>query len=158
MLSKIHCANRKNTIRSNQFIQEHTPRTPSETTQLFKNLLLGLEFTLWLCVLSSSDRFLIPISCCKTHYQPNSFTHSLTNLLYWAYWAHILFYLGLGYDLWPYNMNSNLIGEFTKADVELALKQMAPLKAPGPDGMPLIFFQHYWITLEMILLRQFSLA
>ena len=99
MLSKIHCANRKNTIRSNQFIQEHTPRTPSETTQLFKNLLLGLEFTLWLCVLSSSDRFLIPISCCKTHYQPNSFTYSLTNLLYWAYWAHILFYLGLGYDL-----------------------------------------------------------
>ena len=55
-------------------------------------------------------------------------------------------------------MNSNLIGEFTKVDVELALKQMAPLKAPGPDGMPSIFFQHYWITLEMILLRQFSLA
>ena len=45
-LSKIHCVNRKNTIRSNQFIQEHTPRTPSETTHLFKNLLLGLEFTL----------------------------------------------------------------------------------------------------------------
>ena len=45
-LSKIHCVNRKNTIRSNQFIQEHNPRTPSETTHLFKNLLLGLEFTL----------------------------------------------------------------------------------------------------------------
>ena len=45
-LSKIHCVNRKNTIRSNQFNQEHTPRTPSETTHLFKNLLLGLEFTL----------------------------------------------------------------------------------------------------------------
>ena len=101
-LSKIHYVNRKNTIRSNQFIQEHTPRTPSKTTHIFKNLLLVLEFTLWLCVLSSSDRFLIPISCCKPHYQPNSFTHSLTNLLYWAYWAHILFYLGLGYDLWPY--------------------------------------------------------
>ena len=42
-LSKIHYVNRKNTIRSNQFIQEHTPRTPSETTHLFKNLLLGLE-------------------------------------------------------------------------------------------------------------------
>ena len=45
-LSKIHCVNRKNTIRSNKFIQEHTPQTPFETTHLFKNLLLGLEFTI----------------------------------------------------------------------------------------------------------------
>ena len=45
-LSKIHCANKKNTIRNSQFIQEHTLRTPSKTTHLFKNLLLGLEFTL----------------------------------------------------------------------------------------------------------------
>ena len=67
-----------------------------------KNLLLGLKIIVWLCVLSSSDKLLAYINCCKTHHQPNSFTHSLINLLYWAYWAHILFYLGLGYDLWPY--------------------------------------------------------
>ena len=41
-------------------------------------------------------------------------------------------------------MNAELISEFIKAEVEVALKQMAPLKAPGPDGMLLIFFQHYW--------------
>ena len=41
-------------------------------------------------------------------------------------------------------MNSNLIGEFTKADLELALKQIATLKVPGPDSMPPIFFQHCW--------------
>ena len=41
-------------------------------------------------------------------------------------------------------MNSYLIKNFSKAEVETALKQMAPLKAPGPDGMPPIFFQHYW--------------
>ena len=43
-------------------------------------------------------------------------------------------------------MNSNLIGSFSREEVELALKQMAPLKAPGPDGMPPIFFQKFWNT------------
>ena len=28
--------------------------------------------------------------------------------------------------------------------MEVAVKQMAPLKAPGPDGMPPIFFQKFW--------------
>ena len=101
-MRKIHCSIRKNTIKNNHFIHELTPRTPPEITNLLKNLLLGLEFIIWLCVLSSSDKLLTTINCCKTHHQPNSFTHFLTNLLYWAYWAHILFYLSLGYDLWPY--------------------------------------------------------
>ena len=42
------------------------------------------------------------------------------------------------------DMNAGLIEEFTRLEVETALKQMAPLKAPGPDGMPPLFFQHYW--------------
>lgn len=41
-------------------------------------------------------------------------------------------------------MNEGLLGVFTKREVDLVLKQMAPLKAPSPDGMPLIFYQHYW--------------
>ena len=41
-------------------------------------------------------------------------------------------------------MNTGLIGNFSKEEVMIALKQMAPLKALGPDGMPHIFFQHYW--------------
>lgn len=28
----------------------------------------------------------------------------------------------------------------------MALKQMYPLKAPGPDDMPPLFFQHFWNT------------
>lgn len=42
------------------------------------------------------------------------------------------------------DMNKELVGEFTHAEVEIALNQMAPLKAPGPDGMLPIFYQHYW--------------
>lgn len=40
-------------------------------------------------------------------------------------------------------MNHNLIGSFSREEVEIALKQMAPLKALGPDGMRPIFFQKF---------------
>lgn len=36
------------------------------------------------------------------------------------------------------------MSEFTAQEVEIALKQMAPLKSPGPDGLPPIFYQNYW--------------
>ena len=42
------------------------------------------------------------------------------------------------------DMNVSLIEDFTSLEVEAALRQMAPLKAPDPDGMPPFFFQHYW--------------
>ena len=41
-------------------------------------------------------------------------------------------------------MNKELIGDFNRVEVERALNQMAPLKTPGPDGMPPIFYQHNW--------------
>ena len=41
-------------------------------------------------------------------------------------------------------MNKDLIGDFNRRGVERALNQMAPLKALGSDGMPPIFYQHYW--------------
>ena len=44
-------------------------------------------------------------------------------------------------------MNRELVGEFTHAEVDLALNQMAPLKAPGLDGMPPLFYQHYWLSI-----------
>ena len=42
------------------------------------------------------------------------------------------------------NMNAVLGRTFTREEVNIALSQMAPLKASRPDGMPPIFFQHYW--------------
>ena len=42
------------------------------------------------------------------------------------------------------DMNRKLAAEFTECEVHEALSQMAPLKAPGSDGMPPLFFQHFW--------------
>ena len=41
-------------------------------------------------------------------------------------------------------INSQLLRPYTEMEVSVALKQMAPLKAPEPDGMPPIFYQSYW--------------
>jgi ribonuclease HI len=41
-------------------------------------------------------------------------------------------------------MNQSLTCPFTEEEVLIAMKQMGPLKAPGPDGMPPIFYQSYW--------------
>ena len=41
-------------------------------------------------------------------------------------------------------MNQLLNVEFTREEVFTALKRMEPLKAPGLDGLPSLFFQHYW--------------
>ena len=42
------------------------------------------------------------------------------------------------------DLNEKLSVDFKAWEVQMAIKQMAPLKAPGPDGMPPIFFQNYW--------------
>ena len=84
-LRKNYCSIRKNITGNNHFIQELTPRTPLEITNSPKNFLLGPEIITYLCVLFSSNKLLTSINCCKTLYQPNSFAHSVTNLLYWDY-------------------------------------------------------------------------
>lgn len=42
------------------------------------------------------------------------------------------------------SMNARLRARYSEEEVHQALKQMHPLKAPGPDGMCLLFFQTYW--------------
>ena len=41
-------------------------------------------------------------------------------------------------------MNAELIWPFFALEVKQSLKQMKPLTAPGPDGMPPLFFECYW--------------
>ena len=41
-------------------------------------------------------------------------------------------------------MNNKLSADFKAWEVHEAVKQMALLKAPGPNGMPPIFFQNFW--------------
>ena len=44
-------------------------------------------------------------------------------------------------------MNVELTRPFTALEVEQALKQMKPMIALEPDGMPPIFYEFYWNTI-----------
>lgn len=41
-------------------------------------------------------------------------------------------------------MNAQLIKSFSRKEVDTAIKQMEPITARGPDGMPPIFYQSFW--------------
>jgi hypothetical protein len=43
-------------------------------------------------------------------------------------------------------MNELLCKEFTTKEVEEALQNIGDLKAPGPHGMPSIFYKTFWGT------------
>jgi hypothetical protein len=45
------------------------------------------------------------------------------------------------------NMNRHLLSPFTALEVQQAVFQMHPSKAPGPDGMSSFFFQKYWFII-----------
>lgn len=44
-------------------------------------------------------------------------------------------------------MNNALLAEFTPQEIKKALFQMGDLKAPGPDGMPAIFYKSFWFSM-----------
>ena len=47
------------------------------------------------------------------------------------------------------SMNVDLTKPYTTDKVERAIKEMAPLKASRPNGMPLLFYQTYWSDVGM---------
>lgn len=44
-------------------------------------------------------------------------------------------------------VHDQLLAHFSSDEVISTLSQMAPLKSPGPDGLPAVFFQKYWHVL-----------
>ena len=46
-------------------------------------------------------------------------------------------------------MKVDLAKPYTVEEVDYAIKEMTPLKAPEPDGMPPLFYQTYWIDVGM---------
>ena len=46
-------------------------------------------------------------------------------------------------------MQADLAWAYTSKEVDVAIKEMAPLKALGSDGMPPLFFQTYWNDIRM---------
>jgi len=40
-------------------------------------------------------------------------------------------------------MNAKLLRPFLRDEVEVAIKQMKPISAPGPDDMPSLFYQSF---------------
>ena len=50
-------------------------------------------------------------------------------------------------------MNLALLQVFQAIEIEKALKQMHPLKAPNPDDMPPLFYQHFWPTVNFVVIQ-----
>jgi hypothetical protein len=46
-------------------------------------------------------------------------------------------------------MNQKLLSSFTQEEISVALSQMSPLKAPGPDGFSASFYLSNWSTINI---------
>jgi hypothetical protein len=51
-------------------------------------------------------------------------------------------------------MNNSLCRVFTEEEIKKALFQTGDLKAPGPDGLHVVFYQRYWSLIGDDLTRE----
>jgi hypothetical protein len=52
--------------------------------------------------------------------------------------------------------NEVLMASFTEEEVFYAISQMEHNNAPGPDGFPAKFYQHFWDTIKTDLMALFN--
>ena len=70
--------------------------------------------------------------------------------------------VSLSRDLWPVGVrvsdreNEDLTLPFSSEEVFLAIKGMKANSAPGPDGLPVVFFQRFWETLRPVIMAMFQ--
>lgn len=50
-------------------------------------------------------------------------------------------------------MNDTIMKPYTEEEVQQAIKQMHPTKAPGPDGMTPLFYQKFWHVIKVDVLH-----
>ena len=46
-------------------------------------------------------------------------------------------------------MTAKLTKPYTREEVNMAIKNMAPITAPGPNGTPHIFYQTFWLNISL---------
>jgi hypothetical protein len=51
-------------------------------------------------------------------------------------------------------MNEMLIEEYSEEEIKQALDSMGDLKAPGPDGMPALFYKNFWEITSKDIVRE----
>ena len=70
--------------------------------------------------------------------------------------------ISLASDLWPAgarvsdNENAKLTLPFSLEEVTREVMEMKANSAPGPDGLPVIFFQKFWEDIKTIVMPMFQ--